>query len=71
MDNGVRRKRTRIYMRRYRERHRERHNICQSRRSSWHINVYETLDAVVDLPFALSFEMAQEMSRRAKIEEEY
>jgi hypothetical protein len=28
-------------------------------------------DVVVDLPFALSFEMAQEMSRRAEIEEEY
>jgi hypothetical protein len=64
---GVRRKHRRIYMRGYRERH----NICQSRRSPWHINVYKTPDGVVDLPFALSFEMAQEMSRRAEIEEEY
>jgi hypothetical protein len=52
-------------------RYRERHNTCRSRRSPWHTNVYETPDVVVDLPFALSFEMAQEMSRRAEIEEKY
>jgi hypothetical protein len=52
-------------------RYRERHNICRSRRSPWHIDVYEALDVLVDLPFAISFEMAQKMSRRVEIEEQY